>query len=94
MDNEEQAQNSTVPKQLQPHVYKKGQSGNPHGRPPGSVSMKVYVRNKLLSMTDEEREIFLEGIDKKTIWEMSEDKAGQGVNITGEIVSKIISVDE
>ena len=79
---------------LKPHQYKKGQSGNPGGRPVGSVSMKTYVKNKLLSMTDEEREQFLEGIDKKTIWEMSEDKAGQGVNISGEMISKVISVDE
>ena len=99
-DNEEQLQNNIeepsnkAPKQLQPFLYKKGMSGNPKGRPIGSVSMKTYVKNKLLSMTDDEREEFLEGLDKKTIWEMAEDKAGQGVNVTGEITSKVISVDE
>lgn len=61
--------------------YKKGQSGNPNGRPVGSVSMKVFVRNKLLSMTDEEREDFLEGVDKRVIWEMAEDKPKQGVDV-------------
>ncbi len=80
--------------ELKPFQYKKGQSGNPHGRPVGAVSMKTYVKNKLLSMTPEEREDFLEGVDKKTIWEMAEDKAGQGVNVSGEITSKIINVDE
>ena len=30
-------------------------------------------------MTDEEREEFLEGVNKKDIWEMAEDKAKQGV---------------
>lgn len=60
--------------------YKKGQSGNPGGRPIGSVSMKTYVKNKLLSMSDEEREEFLEGLDKKTIWEMAEDKPKQGMD--------------
>jgi hypothetical protein len=59
---------------LKPWQYKKGQSGNPGGRPVGSVSLKTYVKNKLLSMTDEQREEFLEGLDKKTIWEMAEDK--------------------
>lgn len=93
-NSEEQLQNSKVPKQLQPFQYKKGQSGNPNGRPPGSVSMKVYVRNKLLSMSDEEREEFLEGIDKKTIWEMAEDKAKQGVEGDITVKSKVISVDE
>lgn len=93
MDSEEQQDISKVPKQLQAHVYRKGQSGNPHGRPVGSLSMKEYVKRKLLAMTEEEREEFLEGVDKKIIWEMAEDKAGQGVNVSGEVVSKIIKLD-
>lgn len=81
MDNEEQLENSRVPKQLLPHVYKKGQSGNPNGRPEG-ISMKEYVRKNFRHMTDEEREEFLQGVDKKFIWEMAEDKAKQGTDIT------------
>ncbi len=77
-----------------PWLYKKGQSGNPGGRPVGSKSMKTYVREKLASMTDEEREEFLEGVDKKILWEMSEGKAKQDVEVSGEMTSKIISVDE
>lgn len=80
--------------QLAPYQYKKGQSGNPHGRPIGALSMKTYVKNKLLSMNDEEREEFLEGLDKKIVWEMAEDKPSQGISGTVEITSKIISVDE
>ncbi len=91
-DTEKQGDNRL--KALQPYQYKKGQSGNPNGRPKGSVSMKTYVKNKLLSMTDEEREEYLEGIDKKIIWEMSEGKAKQDVEVSGELTSKIIQVDE
>jgi hypothetical protein len=58
-----------------PWLYKKGQSGNPKGRPPGTFSLKEYVKKKLASMSDEEREEYLEGLDKKTIWEMGEGKA-------------------
>lgn len=65
-----------------PWLYKKGQSGNPAGRPVGTFSLKEYAKKKLASMTDEEREEFLEGIDKKVIWEMAEDKAKQGTDIT------------
>lgn len=81
MDNEEQQDYSKVPKQILPHVYKKGQSGNPNGRPEG-ISMKEYVRKNFRHMTDEEREEFLQGVDKKFIWEMAEDKAKQGTDIT------------
>lgn len=77
-----------------PWLYKKGQSGNPSGRPIGSKTLKTYIKEKFASMTDEERETYLDGMDKKTIWEMGEDKPGQGVNIAGEITSKIIKLDE
>lgn len=65
-----------------PWLYKKGQSGNPAGRPVGSFSLKEYAKKKLASMTDEEREEFFEGIDKKIIWEMAEGKAKQDNSIT------------
>lgn len=95
-EGEEQQKNSKVPKQLQSWQYKKGQSGNPGGRPIGSVSMKTYIKNKLLSMTDEEREEFLEGVDKKAIWEMAEGKPKQDTDITsgGEPIVTLIKYDK
>ena len=67
-----------------PWLYKKGQSGNPKGRPKGTFSLKTYVRKKLESMTDEEREVFLEGIDKKVLWEMAEGKAETKMDVTSD----------
>ena len=72
-------------KENRPWLYKKGQSGNPNGRPKGSISMKTYIKNKLATMTDEERETFLEGIDKKVLWEMAEGKAEAKAEVTGDI---------
>lgn len=55
-----------------PWLYKKGQSGNPGGRPKGSKSMKTWIKEKLSIMTEEEREEFLEGLNKETLWKMAE----------------------
>ena len=88
---EEETDNS--PKTNKPWLFKKGQSGNPGGRPKGK-SLKEYSREMLASMTDEERQEYLQGMDKKTIWEMGEGKAKQDVEADITLTSKIISVDE
>lgn len=65
---------SKVPKNLQPHVFKKGQIANPNGRPKGSISLKQYAKQMLESMTYEERMDYLEGLPKDFIWQMAEGK--------------------
>ncbi len=65
-----------------PWLFKPGQSGNPGGRPKGSKSLKAFAKEMIFNMNDEEKIEYLKGLDKKVIWEMAEDKAKQGTDIT------------
>lgn len=79
---------------LLPHQFKKGQSGNPGGKPKGTVSLKTFAKNYIQNLSDEEKLEFMEGINKKDVWEMAEGKAKQDMELSGELTSKIVSIDE
>lgn len=77
-----------------PWLWKKGQSGNPNGRPKGK-SAKTRAKEYLAAMNDDEFEEFLAGMDKKTVWEMAEGKAKQDVEVDATISGpSIIRLDE
>ena len=57
-----------------------GVSGNPGGRPKGTL--KEYVKNKLIDMGEDEAETFLKTISHETQWKMAEGNPDTKTDIT------------
>lgn len=77
----EETENSDE-KQYKPWLFKKGQSGNPKGKPKGTFSLKTYAKKYLQEMTDEEKIEFMEGLPKEVIWKMAEGNPKQDTDVT------------
>ena len=91
MPNETQEQDNNTKEWLRPWQFKPGQSGNPGGRPKGSISLKEYAKKMLQDMSEEEKLEFMKGLDKDVIWEMAEGKAQANIDasVKGDITVTI-----
>ena len=76
-----------------PWLFKKGQSGNPGGASKGK-KMKTLAAEILANMTDEEKAKWLKTQSPEFVWRMAEGNPANNVEVSGELTSKIISVDE
>jgi hypothetical protein len=73
-----------------PWLWKKGQSGNLSGRPKGK-SLKAYAQEYLLKLNDKEKDEWLDGLEKRTVWSMAEGNPENKTDITtkGEKISTL-----
>lgn len=74
--------------------FPKGVSGNPKGRP--KDTMKVFMARELREMSDNEKRAWLKkhkisGLD---MWKMSEGNPATNMELSGEVTSKIVKLDE
>lgn len=72
-------------------TYKPGVSGNPSGRPRGTL--KDYVRRKFMEMSDEEKELWMieNKIPALDQWKMSEGNPKNDVEVTGNLsISQVL----
>lgn len=76
MDDSQEQSNS------RPWLFKKGQSGNPGGRPIGSKSLKTRAREYLESLSEEEAEEYFAGLNKLDVWKMAEGNPESKTDIT------------
>lgn len=67
-------------KQLIPYQWKKGQSGNPNGRPKGKT-LKEFAREYLMSLPDEEKIDYLASLPTEIVWKMAEGNPKQESDI-------------
>lgn len=70
-----------APKQLVPYLWKKGQSGNPNGRPKGKT-LKEFAREYLMSLPDEEKVDYLASLPTEIVWKMAEGNPANNTDIT------------
>lgn len=77
-----------VPKQFQPFIWKKGQSGNLKGRPKGKT-LKEFAKDYLLTLPDEEKIKFLSSLPSEIVWRMAEGNPAQDVTSGGEKINPV-----
>src|SRR3990167_1372636 len=90
-NNKETAEQRIV--RLKAIGFQPGVSGNPSGRPKGT--MKDYLRRKFMEMSDEDKEVFLakQKVDGKSQIEFGEGKAKQDMDINAEVTTKVIDIN-
>jgi hypothetical protein len=81
----------TEEKQRKDYLFKPGQSGNPKGRPKGSISIKDKVRQYLEGHPEEVEAIVEHFVktNRELMWQMLEGRPAQDVTSGGDKINPI-----
>ena len=93
MEEDTQEQHKKQYDWLKQYQFQKGQSGNPGGARKGK-KMKTLAAELLENMDDEEKAIWLKTQSPEFVWRMAEGNPANNLEVSGELTSKIVSVDE
>ena len=73
-------------------TFKLGFTGNPGGRPRNPL--KEFSLKQFEDWTDAQKKAFLKRVSPIDRWKMTEGNPSNDVEISGEIISKVIKLDE
>ena len=75
-------------KHLKVFQWKKGQSGNAKGRPPGK-SLKAFAREYLEALPDDDKLEYLASLPAEIVWRMAEGNPQNDVVSNGETIQHV-----